>query len=223
MATISYGKVANTRHSVKHATGTVKRSRYAILAGNVHLCSSVSREEFLRREDALDERPLEYDFNMLYGEIVKKAVKKAKADVREHESDRDFKQMFKPFKPLKEPTVHVSAKGGFNSGTKDKSVTCTIAASPDVDNVSSMTGGVSPSHDGRHMTKLMPTAYNRERTAAREALNKAKRWGGHELLPEPVLLVVLTAQVAAQNTWKKAKKGPMPQVRGVYPEWANEA
>ena len=176
MAQITYGKVANTRHSAKHCTGTVRKSRSAIIAGNVHLCTSVSREEILRREAALDLRPVEYDFVVSDGVVVPYEVKPVKQVVKE--TEHDFKEMFKPFKPLQEPTVKCSARGGHNGGTKDKSVSCTISASPDVDNVSSMTGVISLSRDGHHKTKILDNAYNKERLAFREAMDNNYRMKG---------------------------------------------
>jgi hypothetical protein len=183
MVPVTYGKVANTRHSAKHCNGSVRRSPYAIVAGSKRLGTSTTRSEFILREAetlakihreqtahlydyGLDEqgklfRTLAREEGMdMAGDYVLTPISKGKA--RTHESEV-FHDKVKMFKKLPEPTVRCSARGGHNGGTKDKSVSSTVAPSPDIDNVSSMTGQIPLSRDGRHVTKISDTAYAKER------------------------------------------------------------
>ena len=180
---VTYGKVANTRHSAKHCNGSVRRSPYAIVAGSKRLGTSITGSEYRLREAetlAKIERGnnahlYDYDFDDqgnlvrtlareegmdMAGDYVLTPISKGKA--RKHESEVSHDKV-KMFKKLPEPTVRCSARGGHNGGTKDKSVSSTVAPSPDIDNVSSMTGVVPLSRDGRHLTKISDTAYAKER------------------------------------------------------------
>lgn len=181
---ISYGSVVLTRHSAKHGKGKVSRSRNALVAGKKRLNSGVTGAEYRRREQdfvASDDavKPMEYslvgrkhmvatDRDGNYHQILVDAgtlsvkTKKPTAQ-RERVMDYDTEKSVRNFKPLAERSVNCSARGGHNGGTKDKSVSCTVSSSPDVDKVSSMTGQVNLAHDGRHMTKITDTAYAKER------------------------------------------------------------
>jgi hypothetical protein len=199
MVQISYGSVANTRHSAKHCRGQKQRSRFAITAGSKALGSSVSGSEYRRREcetlaaihrASLDDREFYMDGRVsmvLKGrdginrlEVVNEGTltlreKQATPPQREKVQDYDVcKENVPMFKPLKERSVNCSARGGDNGGTKDRSVSSRVAASPDVDNVSGMTGQVNLSRDGRHKTKVPDSVHLKERTAFMDAIVKHK-------------------------------------------------
>jgi hypothetical protein len=184
MIPVTYGSIALTRHSVKHGKGYARHSKNALVAGKERLNTGVTGAEYRRREQDFQlsedtDSTAEYSlvgrkqkavlgedgkYHMVLisaGTLSVKTPKRKQSQERMMDYDRENTD--RNFKPLAERSVSCSGRGGDNGGTKDKSVSCTVASSPDIDNVSSMTGQITLSHDGRHMTKMSDTAYAKER------------------------------------------------------------
>jgi hypothetical protein len=89
---------------------------------------------------------------------------------RAREHDYDTQKTVKMFKSLAKSVVSCSARGVNGGGTTDQAVSGRIKRSADVDNVSSMTGVVPLSSDGRHVTKISDKAYAKERQAFADAM-----------------------------------------------------
>ena len=192
VALITYGSVANTRHSAKHCNGAVVRSRRAIIAGKKPLNKGVTGAEYRAREAATlasihrgeSAHLYDYDFDD-DGNIIKVLAREETMDMqgcrflapipkRKHGKveDYDTEKSIKPFKKLKDCSVNASAGGRHNGGTKDQSVSSTVRRSPDVDSVSSMTGVVSLARDGHHVTKVSDSVYAKERAKFRECMKE---------------------------------------------------
>lgn len=192
MVEITYGSVANTRHSAKHCNGAVVRSRRAIVAGKKPLNKGVTGAEYRAREaDTLASiqrgntaHLYDYDFDD-DGNIIRVLAREETMDMqgcrflltipkrkRAKVEDYDTEKSIKPFKELKGCSVNASARGHRNGGTTDRSVSSRIRRSPDVDSVSSMTGVVSLARDGHHITKVSDKVYDKERAQFRACMKE---------------------------------------------------
>lgn len=181
MATITYGSVATTRHSVKHCKGKVRKTSNAIVAGNTSLGSGKTRHDYIvdealslgaihrehqqpKKQYAVEGREFlvvmgrdgVYHREMISaGELVEVKVRKKQASKPKREECDVFKKhTFKLFKKLSEKRTGCSAKGHGNTATKDKTISIRMPSSPDVDNVSAATGVVSLARNLHHMTKV---------------------------------------------------------------------
>lgn len=191
-ATITYGSVANTPHSAKHCRGEVVRTQRSVVASGKRLNKGITGSEYRMRESATlaaihranTAHLYDYDFDD-QGNLTRTLAREEVMDMsgqrllaplvkrqRERENDYDTQKSVKMFKSLPQSVVSCSARGVNGGGTTEQSVSSRIKRSADVDNVSSMTGQVPLSSDGRHVTKISDKAYAKERTRFMDSMVK---------------------------------------------------
>ena len=178
-ATISYGPVKRTRHSVKHSGANTKanKNRVKRSINGKTLCTDRSAKEFLRAEAeyhhdrVVSERYQEPEYVLKKGKVVEINRKVVRQAVRPSQEDSWQEVNYKPFHPLSEKAVSCCAKG--SAGTKDSRVS-QIVRSIDVDNVSE-SKGIIPL--GKAERKMPPRSV-KQRPAFEKAMNAADALAG---------------------------------------------